>query len=189
MRCDQVDGGVQNAPGVAGFNRARRRLREDAGKAGAFTGQDVHGDAVAANGGGIDPWTAFAHGVIVQQVAGLEVVRAVEDEIGLFEQIFTVPRSKVFHVRLYRDGGVDLLQLAMSGNRLGQRFGGIALVEQNLPLQIAGLNVVAVDDADVAYAGANQQRAEHRSGGSAADDGDARLCQFALPLGANAGKQ
>ena len=164
-------------------------MGKDAGQAGGFTGEDVQGDSVAGHGGGVDPGTLLAHGVVVEQVAGFKVVGAVEDEIGVFQKILAVIRRKVFDVGLDGDGGVDLLQLAVGGDGLGQRLGGIALVEQDLALQVAGLDVVAVDDADVAHAGAHQQRTEDRAGGSAADDDDARIRQFALALRADAGKE
>ena len=57
---------------------------------------------------------------------------------------------------------------------LGQRFGGVGLVEEHLTLKVTGLDVVAVDDAQVANSGAGEQAGQRRSGGAASDDGDAR---------------
>jgi hypothetical protein len=43
--------------------------------------------------------------------------------------------------------GVEGPDLAGGGNGFGQGFGGIGFIKQRLALQIAGLNVVPVDDA------------------------------------------
>ena len=53
--------------------------------------------------------------------------------------------------------GIEGRDLAGSGDGLGQGFGSIVLIEQRLALQVAGLDVVAVDNAQRAYAGARQQ--------------------------------
>src|SRR5437879_1478138 len=70
--------------GVAGFDGAGGGLGEDAGEAGGTVravGEDVHGGRVGADGGGVDPGDGLAEGVVVDEIAGLEVVGGVEDEL------------------------------------------------------------------------------------------------------------
>ena len=42
-------------------------------------GQDVHGGGVGAYGGGVDPGVGLLDGVVVDEVAGFEVVGSIED--------------------------------------------------------------------------------------------------------------
>ena len=105
------------------------------------------------------------------------------------EQLFDVVGRQVGDVRLDLDFGVEAANLAGGGDGLGQRFGGIGLVEQHLALQVAGLDVVAVDDAQVADSGARQQGSKRRSGGAAAHDGDARGRQALLAFGSDGLKE
>ena len=101
------------------------------------------------------------------------------------EQVGGVVGDEVGGVRLDHDFRVEAADLAGGGDGLGQRLGGVGLVEEHLPLQIAGLDVVAIDDAQVADSGARQQRSEGRAGGSAADDGDAGGGQLLLAFGSD----
>ena len=89
----EVDGGGEDAEGVAGFNRAGGWGGEDAGKAGSREqgvgsrvpgrrfGEDVHRCGVGADGGGVDPGFGLLDGIVVDEVAGFEVVGGVEYEI------------------------------------------------------------------------------------------------------------
>ncbi len=73
-----------------------------------------------------------------------------------------------------------------SGDGLGQRFRGVRFVKQHLALQVAGLDVIAVDDPKISDAGAGQQRREGGPGGAAAYDDHLRSGQTALPFGPDA---
>ena len=105
------------------------------------------------------------------------------------EKLLDVAGRKVGDVRLDRDLAIEGGNLAGGGNGLGQGLGGVGFIEQRLALEIAGLDVIAVDDADGADAGAGQQSGGGRSGGAAADHGDARGAQALLSFGADAMKQ
>ena len=56
-------------------------------------------------------------------------------------------------VRLDANGGVEARDLARRGDGLGQRLGGIGFVEEHLTLQIAGFDVIAIDDTQIADTG------------------------------------
>ena len=64
-----------------------RRFRVDAAQAGGVPGYDGQLEAIAADGGGVDPGDFFANGEVVDQEPGFEVVRAVHDEVDVFQQI------------------------------------------------------------------------------------------------------
>ncbi len=100
-----------------------------------------------------------------------------------------VVRREVGDVGFDFDFGVEGANLAGGSDGLGQRLGGVGLVEEHLALQVAGLDVVAVDDAQVADSGAREQGSEGRAGGSAADDGDAGGGQALLAVGSDGWKE
>src|ERR1700679_3841576 len=87
----EVDCGGEDAGGVAGFDGASGRLGEDAGETGSreegvgsrgpgwWCRENVHGGGVGADGGGVDPGLGLLDGVVVEEVAGFEVVGGVED--------------------------------------------------------------------------------------------------------------
>ena len=84
---------------------------------------------------------------------------------------------------------VDGAELAGGGLGLGQVLGHVVLVEQHLPLQVAGLDEVAVDEAQMADAGADQGVGQHGAQGAAAAQGHVAVEQLALALLADAVKR
>ena len=87
------------------------------------------------------------------------------------------------------DAGVEPGDVAAGGFGLGQAFAGVGLVEEDLALQVGGLDEVAVDEGEGADAGAGEQRGGGRAHGAAADDGDVSLGEALLAGGADAGKE
>ncbi len=73
------------------------------------------------------------------------------------EQVGGVVGHEVGGMRLDRDFRVKAADFAGGSDGLGKRFSGVGLVEEHLALKIAGLNVVAIDDAQVADSGAREQ--------------------------------
>ena len=65
----------------------------------------------------------------------------------------------------------------------------IALVKQDLPLQVALLDIVTVNQQRLANSGPHQQLCLHRSQRPAADHGRTASGQPLLPLAANLGEQ
>ena len=72
-----------------------------------------------------------------------------------------------------------------AASALGRLLGHVGLVEEHLPLEVARLDEVAVDDADEADAGADQRVGQHGAQRPAAAERDARrpssFCCPALP--------
>ena len=105
------------------------------------------------------------------------------------EQLLDVGGREVGDLGLDDDVAVEGGDLAGGGDGLGQRLGGVGFVEQGLALQVAGLDVVAVDDAQGADAGARQQAGSGRAGGAAAHNGNPGRPQALLSFGADAVEQ
>src|SRR5579864_3605951 len=84
-RCHEVHRGVQDTRGFAGLHYAVRGVREDAGQACGLPGYYIQRDCVASYRGAVDPWQGALDGKVVDQVAGLEIVRAIEDQVRSFK--------------------------------------------------------------------------------------------------------
>ena len=112
------------------------------------------------------------HRVVVEQIAGLEVVGAVEQQVRAGQQLVDIGWNQVSDGGVDRDLGVDGGDLAAGGLGLGQRGQGVGFIEQDLALQVRGLDEVAVDQREMADAGARQQRGRSRSRGAAAHHRD-----------------
>ena len=152
-------------------------------------GEDGHGGGVGADGGGVDPGLPLLDGVVVEEVAGFEVVGAVEDEMGRGEEVVDVGGDEVGDDGFDLDGGVEGGDLAAGGFGLGQGGARVGLVEEDLALEVGGLDEVAVDECEVADAGAGEQRGGGGARGSDADDGDVGLSEELLATGADAGEE
>ena len=154
-----------------------------------WAGEDGHGGGVGADGGGVDPGDALPHGEVVDQVAGFEVVGGVEDEVGGGEEVGDVGGDEIGDVGGEGDGGVGGEEFAAGGFGLGQGVAGVLLVEEDLSLEVGGLDEVAVDEGEVADAGAGEQRGGGGTGGANADDGDVGAGEGLLAAVADAGKE
>src|SRR5262249_3709722 len=86
------------------------------------------------------------------------------------------------------DTGVDGGQFAGGGLGLGQVLGHVVFVEQHLPLQVARLDEIAVDQPQMADAGANQSVGQHRAQRATAAQRHTRIEQTPLTVFADAGE-
>jgi hypothetical protein len=184
----EVGGGVEDASGLAGFDPAGGRGGEEAGEAGGFAGEDVHAGGVGADGGGVNPGAILVNAEIVDEVAGLEVVGGVEDEVGAFEQ-GQGGGDEVGDVGGDGEVGVDGGEFAAGGFGFGEGVAGVGFVVEHLSLEVGLFDEVAIDEGEVADAGAGEQGCGGGSGGSAADDGDVGLGEPLLAFGADAGEE
>ena len=86
--------------GLAGKRQARQavgsKLRRLAVRR---AGKNVHRRGVGADCGGVDPWAAVAHAEIVDEIARLEVVGAVEDNVGIGDERLGVARGEIRDLR------------------------------------------------------------------------------------------
>ena len=119
-------------------------------------GKDVHGGGVSADGGCVDPGFGLLDGVVVEEVAGLEVVGGVEDEVRGGKELVDVGGDEVGDVGMDSDGGVEESDLAAGGFGFREGFAGVCFVEEDLALEVGGFDEVAVDEGESADAGAGQ---------------------------------
>jgi hypothetical protein len=80
-RGNEIDDGAEDANGITGFleTMAIRGGLQKASEARGYAGPDGHGQAIAGDGGSINPGAGELDSIVVNQEAGLEVVRAVEN--------------------------------------------------------------------------------------------------------------
>ncbi len=83
-----------------------------------------------------------------------------------------VAGDEVGDVSLDLDRGVEGGYVAEGGFGLGQGGCGVGFVEEDLALEVGGFDEVAVDQREVADAGAGEEPGGRGSGGADSDDGD-----------------
>src|SRR6202034_3031913 len=76
----QIHRRIEDAGSFAGFDHAARRVGKQTSPACGLAGQNVQGDGIASDGGGIDPGKCAVDGIVIDQVTSFEVVGAVEDQ-------------------------------------------------------------------------------------------------------------
>ena len=121
QRGDQIDDGTEDSDSVAGFLYASGRIGtfEQASEAWGRARKNGHGEAIAGDGGGVDPGLRGSDGEIVDEETRFEVVSAVEDEVETAQEFRDVPRVDVGDQTFDGDGGVDAAQLALGGYGFG----------------------------------------------------------------------
>ncbi len=147
-------------------------LGKDAGKAGGDAGQNIHGDGVGTDRAGVNPRLILLDGIVIQQIAGLEVVGRVQYQLRVGQDGMDIRRNQVGDVGMDLGLAVELGDAAARSLRFGQAFGGVFLLKQDLPLQIAPFDIVAIDQRQRANPSARQKACDGRSRCSAANDGD-----------------
>jgi hypothetical protein len=159
-------------------------------KVGEWTSrEDVHRGGVGAYGCGVDPGLGLLDGVVVEEIAGFEVVGGVEDEMGWGKEFVDVGGDEVGDAGVDGDGGVEEGDLAAGGFGFGEGVAGVGFVEEDLALEVGGLDEVAVDEGEGADAGAGEEGGCSCSGGSDAYDGDVDGGEELLAGGSDAGEE
>ena len=89
----------------------------------------------------------------------------------------------------HADGRIDARDAPRGGGGFGQGFGGVGFLEQPLAMQVAGLDVIAVDDGEAAHSGAGQGGGMETAQRAAADNGGVRAEKRFLPAFADPREQ
>ena len=125
-------------------------------------------------------------GDIVDKPAGFKIIETIQNDIRPADQSLDI---FIIHIRddaLDLNGGIDLSQMALRGNGLGQLVLNVVFIKQGLPGQVVILQEISVDDPDLAHAGADYDRSNDRTEGPATNDDGTTLPQFLLPFFSNA---
>ena len=67
-----------------------------------MSGNHGHSEAISRHRGSVDPRNAAAHGEIVDQVARLEVIGAVQNDVGIAEQFRDIRGREIGHDAAHR---------------------------------------------------------------------------------------
>ena len=87
------------------------------------------------------------------------------------------------------DGGVDAGEVEACGFGFGKGGACVGFVEEHLALEVGGLDEVAIDEGEMADAGAGEEAGGCCSCGADADDGDVGVGEELLAGVADAGKE
>ena len=128
--------------------------------------------------GGIDERDAQEMAGVVDQVAGGEVVRAVEHHIVPPHDLEGIVGPQGLAIADDLDIGVEILDPLDGGVDLGLADGALAV--QDLALEIAAVDVVVVDDADRPHPGGCQIERRRRTQPAGADQQHAGIQQLDL---------
>ncbi len=172
--------------GAAGDEARRRRLGVEAAVAGAFLGGEDAGLAFEAEDAAVGVGLAGEHAGVVDQVAGLEVVGAVGDDVVVLEDLERVGAGEhgvvLDHVHVL----VQALEHDLGGVHLELADGGLRV--DDLALQVRLVDDVEVHEADGADAGGGEVERERRAEAAGADAEDLRGLELLLALHADLGQ-
>lgn len=169
-RGDQIDDRAEDANGVAGFLEALLDCVHQASETWGGARANGHGQAVAADGGGVDPGLGILDGEVVDEETGFEVVGTVENEVEGREKAGSVAGVKIGNNAFDGDTGIDGAELAFSGDGFGDGGSGVRFVEERLALEIGRLDKITVDDANFPHAGADEEIGRGGTDRAASDD-------------------
>lgn len=87
------------------------------------------------------------------------------------------------------NAGVDAREVEARGFGLRQGSASVVFVEEHLALEVGGLDEIAVDEGEMADAGAGEQAGGGGTGGTDADDNGVGVAEAFLAGLADAGKE
>lgn len=125
---------------------------------------------------------------IVEDIARLEVVRAIEDNIGRGHEGFHRIRRDIGNDALDPDGAVDSPQPLFGRARLGTVLPRISFIKQDLPVEIRPLDEIPVHETDRTDAGPHEHIGQRTAQRTASHDQRPPLGKPRLPFRADFGK-
>ncbi len=180
---DAADDARQHAEHAA-FRAARdepgrRRLRVEAPVARAFLRREHRRLSLEPEDAAVHVRLAEDDAGVVHEISRREIVRAVDDDVVGREDLERVLGRERGVVRRDADVRVDREQPVLRGIEL--RAADVRRPVQNLPLQVAEVHDVEIDDADRADAGCGEIHRDRRSQAAGADAEDLRGLELLLP--------
>src|SRR5699024_4132290 len=132
----------------------RRWLGEQTAVTGLAAGAEYRYLAVEAFHRTVDVRQAELHAGVVDQITGRKIVRAIDDDVIAGESGFDVVRAQALAVGLHGHRRVDRLDCGAGRIGLGLTDAGVAV--QHLPVQVAAIDTVVIDNAERADTGRGQ---------------------------------
>lgn len=128
-------------------------------------------------------------GEIVEQVAGLKVVRAIDDHIAGFDERAGIASMQILYDRIDSDLRVDGSESLSGGFGFGPGLAGIGFIEKDLPLQIGPFDKVTIDEDQMAHASPDEELGAQGPEGAAADDEGGGVAESGLSRAADVGQE
>ena len=94
---------------------------------------------------------------VVYQIASFEIVRAIENQIRACKQFRGIFRPHIAYMSLTDNLRIEQGNLPACRNCFRERLSRVGFVEQCLPLQVAGFNVVSIKDPQRSHASPRQK--------------------------------
>ena len=160
---------------------------EEAAVAGALVGREDRKLALEAQDGRADHRDLQAHGGVVEQVAGGEVVDAVDDDVVALDDLHDVGGVEADGVLVDPYVGVELVDRLLGGVDLRHADAGGGV--DDLALQVGQVDHVVVDDAQRADAGRGEVQRDRRAQAAGAQQQHLGVEQLLLALEADLAEQ
>src|SRR5438309_90681 len=171
----------------AGDEAGRRRRRVEAAIARPLVRREDRGHALELEDRAVDVGLARQVTRVVDQVTRLEIVRAVDDEIVVLDDLHHVVDGDARGQRDHVHVGIQRLQRARA--RLHLRLADVRGRVQHLPLEVCDVHDVAVHEAEGADAGRGEVERRRRAEPARADQQDLAPQEPALSLVADLRQQ
>src|ERR1051325_6825435 len=136
--------------------------------------------SIKAKDRSVDIRLSLEHAYVVRQIARRKIIRAVHDNVVLFDNLTRVRAREPALVQLERNVWVHITQ-AVPG-RFEFLAANILRPVQKLPMEIAKIDIVKIDNPDCADAGRGQVKRRRRAESAGTDAKHARALELALPL-------
>jgi hypothetical protein len=117
---------------------------------------------------------------IIHEVSRLEVVRTVEYQVHIAQELLGVIGIQIFHPRVDIDLAIDASKFVTSGDGLRKALLVALFVEKTLSLKVRHIYIVPIDEPQVAHAGTNQHFRRRRAQSPYAHDGRTTTPYLAL---------
>src|SRR6185295_7837329 len=190
VRLERADDSGQHAEHTAlrarGDETGGRRLGEEAAVAGSARAPEDRDLAFEAEDRAVDVRLAEQDAGVVDQIAGGEVVRAVDHQVVIAEEVERIARIEPQVVGDDLNVAVDAAQAVRSG--LGLRPADVSLAEQDLALEVRLVHAVEIDEPEPADSRRREIEPERRAQAAAADQQHARRLELPLARGADLGQ-
>ncbi|MNV48341.1 hypothetical protein D3C71_1402420 [compost metagenome] len=177
----------ENSGRIAGVS-AKRNSAEQTVQTRCLSRQKRIADAIAGNASSVNPGDALLLGDVVQNEPCIKVIRCVHDQIHAFGQLLQLFSAYIQDMAFYNYIGVDGRQARLRRRRFGRPVGRILFRVQRLPLQIAPLDIIAVDDDHPSRTAAYERLGHACPKRARSNDEHCRIRELALAFLAEGGK-
>ena len=161
----------------------------EAAEARAVGGEEGGDGSGAGDRAPVDVGDPEFDGAVVDEVAGLEVVGAVDEDArevpGVLDEVFGVGGGEVGDVGVDGDVGVGGVEPRFGGDRLGDAIDRVLVGEEGLAVEVGAFDEVAVDDGELPDAGTGEEVGADAAERSDADDEGVGRGELGLSFGSD----